>query len=96
VENINRKIEWKTIATKKFDHNVVLTSRLDFLTMWVMKEAYFKYSQDHNYLKISLDDIKKKCFCVWDSLDDMIYGVCMKTKDENISYEPVKLKSFFD
>jgi phosphopantetheinyl transferase len=97
IENVNRKIDWKSIVLKKFNKtDSHPPSRLDFLTIWTMREAYFKYSQDINYLAISITDIRRNCHWMCEHLDDVIYSICTKSQDDNIKYKILNLSNLYD
>jgi phosphopantetheinyl transferase len=77
-----RKINYSKIYRKKINPNSCYISREGFFKEWTMREAYYKFSQDVNYLKANIQDIRSLNWTICVIEERFIISVC--TSDEYV------------
>jgi len=102
IENVNRFFDWKKIL-RRFNKTDLdrIHSRDDFFHFWTIKEAYFKISQDYEYLSTPLKTLwgqNNLHIFSW-NIDDLIVSVCIgdkKTSEYDFDEKMISLKSLVD
>lgn len=84
IENIkNEQKNYKEIVKRFFNkEEQKINNYYEFLTLWIIKESYFKLTQDKKYLSASLEKIKNQnncCFAAGKFFSNIVFCVtCFK------------------
>jgi len=102
IENANRFINWNKI-TRRFNKTDAerINDRDHFLHIWTIKEAYFKISQDYEYLSIPMQTLWSQTnihIFSWNIID-LTVSVCIndkKSSEYSFDEKMISLKSLVD